>query len=865
MASVAPLGVAVVLWAVTSSPYVLLFAVLGPVMALGSFVDSRWNARRTIRRESVRVARETELALQSIESEHEAERGAARELCPTAASLIDRPDSARWLSSPSGPIPVALGTGEARSRLQVDGQSQELSQRAAVVRDSPVVVDARLGIGVVGTPVLARAAARSIAVGVARSLSPQAAWGVAAEPWAGELPHYRPGAPRAGFVAEFGSGSEVATAIAVAPSELELPGECRVVVQVDEAGAAIVRHPERDRRGPVRLGFLSADAARAWAIAAATDARRYGLVTPHADLPTVVALAALLRTEPSLSRTLDCEFSVDHDGAITLDLVRDGPHAVIGGTTGSGKSELLISWILAMAAASPPELVTFLLVDFKGGSAFAGLEALPHTVGIVTDLDETEAARALASLRAELRWRERALAEAGVRDISDTAVPRLVIVVDEFAAMLADHPDLHALFADIAARGRSLGIHLLLCTQRPSGVVRDAVLANADLRISLRVNNRADSSAVVGTDAAADLPAEARGRGILATAASGARRVQFALATPADVESIASRWPASRPPRRPWCAPLPSFITLAELPVPASGVPFGLADIPHEQLQRTAIWIPQQHGHVLVLGAARSGKSTALAALASERLPHDIPGAWDALVQLEGAADRVVAIDDLDALLAAFPQEHRDAVSERLARVLREGPARGVYLALAAQRVTADVQSLASLVPARLWLRHSSKQELLMAGGDSGDWLPHLPAGGGRWLGDRVQVAVGDAVVALRRSPVIAPSAPGPVAIVSTRAGVLAARAPHAITPAEIGGDMPGDALMIGDPEEWQSRWGALAALRASTQILFDGCSVIDFRALTRSRQLPPPLTGLADVAWRLEPDGSAVRVRLPI
>src|SRR6185312_6153436 len=116
-----------------------------------------------------------------------------------------------------------------------------------------------------------------------------------------------------------------------------------------------------------------------------------------------------------------------------------------------------VSWVVAMASAHPPERLTVLLVDFKGGAAFEPLARLPHTIGIVTDLDDERAARALASLRAELRHRERQLAAVEARDIDGTgALPRLVIIVDEFAAMMADHPDLHTLFADIAARGRSL-------------------------------------------------------------------------------------------------------------------------------------------------------------------------------------------------------------------------------------------------------------------------------------------------------------------------------------------------------------------------------------------------------------------------
>ncbi|RII96145.1 cell division protein FtsK, partial [Clavibacter nebraskensis] len=115
--------------------------------------------------------------------------------------------------------------------------------------------------------------------------------------------------------------------------------------------------------------------------------------------------------------TLAAVIGVGHAGPVAVDLVADGPHAVVAGTTGSGKSELLVTWMAALAAAHPPEEVTVLLVDFKGGAAFDPLLVLPHAVGLVTDLDGQGARRALESLRAEVRHRERVLRDAGARDV----------------------------------------------------------------------------------------------------------------------------------------------------------------------------------------------------------------------------------------------------------------------------------------------------------------------------------------------------------------------------------------------------------------------------------------------------------------
>ncbi|WP_404392563.1 FtsK/SpoIIIE domain-containing protein [Humibacillus xanthopallidus] len=214
-------------------------------------------------------------------------------------------------------------------------------------------------------------------------------------------------------------------------------------------------------------------------------------------------------------------------GPHEVDLARDGPHALVGGTTGSGKSELLQALVAGLAATHRPDDLGFVLVDYKGGAAFSECARLPHTLGLVTDLDEHLTSRALASLTAELRRRERILAEAGAKDLdtyrllrgsSHSAWPRLarlVIVVDEFKLLADELPDFVSGLVRIAATGRSLGVHLVLATQRPSGIITGDMRANVSLRICLRVRDRADSDDVIDDSGAAGLSEASPGRAYL--------------------------------------------------------------------------------------------------------------------------------------------------------------------------------------------------------------------------------------------------------------------------------------------------------------------------------------------------------------
>ena len=186
-------------------------------------------------------------------------------------------------------------------------------------------------------------------------------------------------------------------------------------------------------------------------------------------------------------------------GSHAIDLSRDGPHVLVGGTTGSGKSEFLRTLVVSLAISTPPSDLTLVLVDFKGGAAFGPCADLPHVVGLVTDLDDHLVARALTLPARRAAPAGADARGAGVPDLEAYArspharqepMPRLVVVVDELRTLVDEVPDFVSGLVRLAAQGRSLGIHLVLATQRPAGAVTAEVQANVSLRIAFRLRDR---------------------------------------------------------------------------------------------------------------------------------------------------------------------------------------------------------------------------------------------------------------------------------------------------------------------------------------------------------------------------------------
>ncbi len=223
--------------------------------------------------------------------------------------------------------------------------------------------------------------------------------------------------------------------------------------------------------------------------------------------------------------SLAAPIGVDSRGDLfSLDLHQNvhGPHGLIAGTTGSGKSEIIMTLILSLAVNFSPREVSFLLIDYKGGGMAEAFKDLPHTAGIITNLDGASVNRSLISIESELKRRQRVFLGAGkkygstVNDIYTyqrlcrkdgelEPMQHLFIISDEFAELKKQQPEFMDKLISAARIGRSLGVHLILATQKPSGVVNDQIWSNSRFKICLKVQDRADSTEVIRCPDAASI------------------------------------------------------------------------------------------------------------------------------------------------------------------------------------------------------------------------------------------------------------------------------------------------------------------------------------------------------------------------
>ena len=360
-----------------------------------------------------------------------------------------------------------------------------------------------------------------------------------------------------------------------------------------------------------------------------------------------------------------------------------GPHGLIAGTTGSGKSETIQSYILSLAVNFHPHDVAFLLIDYKGGGMANLFKDLPHLLGTITNLDGAQSMRALASINAEIHRRERLFGQYGVNHINQyqkkfklgeatEPLPHLFLISDEFAELKVNQPDFIKELVSIARVGRSLGVHLILATQKPSGVVDDQIWSNSRFKLALKVADRGDSMEMLRTADAAEITQTGRAYlqvgnnevyELFQTAWSGAdyqpEKDQLGIEdhtiylinelgqyevlnqdlsgldmaeeikeVPTELDVIVQeinhlhQQEGISAVAQPWLPPLKERITLDELDkvVPieawqkrtAPSVLIGVADIPQAQKQEAVAIDLSKDGNILLYGSPGTGKTTFL-------------------------------------------------------------------------------------------------------------------------------------------------------------------------------------------------------------------------------------------------------------
>lgn len=884
--ALAPVGGAGILSAATGSATMLWFAVLGPVLAVAGLLDGRRGshaARRRAEREAAQRYRELR---RELADRHDRERAELWTRHPDVRAHMLRPDEV-WRPLPERQARLVVGSGEVPSSVRVEGGDDDEAARgmraaARSIGGAPVVVPIEAGVAVVGPPVLARAVGRSLVLQACLNRAPgdvrvegiEGRWGEA-------LPQRRAGGRALLRVSEGGDavGDDVDIPVALVAEGEPPPPRCAAVLTLLGAGRARLDYRGSSREveiEPVSRTHAAEVAGRLAQRAATTGGRMDGAAPP---------LGKLLPAAPGPRRGgLPAVVGTRGGSSEVVDLVADGPHAVVIGVTGAGKSELLTTWVTSLAATHTPQQVSFLLVDYKGGRAFDPLAAVPHVAGVLTDLDESAALRAIESLRAEIRHRERVLGEVRARDIEEAgdALSRLVVVVDEYAALVATHPALHDLFGDIAARGRALGIHLVLASQRAAGVFREAVLANAPLRLALRVTDAADSRAVLGTDDAAALSGLPDDRGICLVrgpADAAPRAVRVSRCGADDLAAVAATGDA--PARKPWLAPLPALIPLELVSRRPGDLVLGVADEPEHQRQQPLRLTADEPGFV-VLGTSGSGRSSVVRAIARQAeaalvIPADPEAGWDAVAAAEEVASgTVVLADDLDLLLARVGPDHAVVIRDRMERLAREARARGIRVVVSAQRPGGAVARVVEALPRRFLLAHGSRADLVAAGGAAGEHGT-LPPGRGHWGGTLVQ--------ALWTPEEPAAAAPPPRAWQPSRhpVALVAPATPATRTTLEAwargGADVrtlasPAEAAAVsapergrvlwGTPEHWLAQWRLLGHARAAGHLIIDVACAGEYRSLTGSAELPPFALPRARRAWLRTAEGAVARIVLP-
>ncbi len=790
---IAPVVVSLVFLIVFRSAFALVLGVLGPVMALSNWWETKRNSSRGYQAALEAYQRDYEAwsAVEKRHAEAQTKHLFARFPAPTEWSLHPM-----WR-------PVTID-GVPHIRV---GQTFAETEGSGVYSGVPQVIDARGGIAVVGVGEEAKKVWRAIALGL-----------YAFDREALPAPHSSGLNGQEGPPAQVILPTKTALRGIFVASPGKVPHDVNTVIQVHHAYSATVSVDGVFLDSTIRPDSVSpqqfTSICESLRVAGAEASPAPAAPDPH-DRQHLVAF--LNTTE-------------------WLDLVAHGPHTIVWGQTGSGKTALITTLIGSLATRYTPEQFQCVVIDFKGGLSLGRLSELPHLVGSLTDLDPHLSVRVIEGILAELRRRERLLADAGVSDIGQlpptVACARTLIVIDEVSTLLMIVPEWASVLADLAARGRALGLHLIVSGQRVIGQIPHAVVANAPLRACLRV-----TAAHEATDFLPGVPSsviESLVHKPVGTALISGVEGGYRIAT---VDPKMPLKPRTGVGRLLWQPVLPTVIgedhSLIDVPDALAVV-----DYPSEQIQQTLTLNQLPSGLCWLVGDSQKGH-TSFIRRALESAGHDssqlIPETaalafhW-LLVSLRLARldplglPRLIVCDRVDRLLRDLDHE---AVSwfidslVTLGEILGEREPGGHLLVTTLGRGDV-VSALSRKASPQLALSLSRRDDWLHWGLPSSLWQQHTPPGRGIFKGASGQVVFSDAERAEKKgefSPV------EPVIAEVHQGTLICPRQP----PQNLA---PGINVMLRG--EVDTHWSAIGRAHLEGTLLISGYSSASFRSQLR-------------------------------
>lgn len=558
----------------------------------------------------------------------------------------------------------------------------------------------------------------------------------------------------------------------VAPTAAALPSACRAVLDLDGTPALgrpglgttseledvdSVARVDAERQARQLAGYLDSSAAAG----SAAIPKAVSLLDAN-GLDATITRSDVEQRWSTASNQLICPIGSVGDQWIDLSFAstREGPHILVAGTTRAGKSEFLQALVAGLALHHPPDQLNMLYVDWKGAATFRPFLSIPHSVGLLSDLDEGLADRALRSMQAELTFRKRLLDARGVQkfeDLEPGVLPRLVVLFDEFAELVDSNKEFSDGVITVAQVGGSLGVHMVLAMQTPSAAINKRVDNCINGKIVFRLKDKSESSSALGSPLAAEISSAIPGRGYLKDGSN--RLIEFQSAyggmvtsTAADIEVsgltvgaevlaavrddamatdlerivavIEDAVPTDFKARPPWVDPLPTLVSLDELPQTEVGAAIGIVDDPDAQKTRPYSVDLDTVRNLLITGSGGTGRTSALRSVVdalarswtvNELVVYgvDMAGDFRSASCVPHVAD-VVPGDDPDRLRRLMTIVQRELERRRSAQESSGGPAvQSPRVVLAIDGLTGLLAELAEL-DHQTW--HGSLQSVMADG-----------------------------------------------------------------------------------------------------------------------------------------------------